>query len=98
MTNWPPRILPRLQMPPSYRLGAVWRHGRVIFRVLRAEGVEPRHEHGKLVTPIDLTAHVEIAEHAGRSDGADIEMCRIGRRLGEGHEAAHHLAALVVEP
>src|SRR5215510_1960347 len=35
----------RHQMPPSYRLRAVRRHGRVVFRVLGAEGVEPRHKH-----------------------------------------------------
>ena len=51
--------------------------------MLRPERVEPRHQRGKLLAPVDLLAHVEVAEHARGRDGADIELSRIGRCLGE---------------
>src|SRR5215813_11734224 len=61
-----------------------------------AELVEPAHQRRELRAPVDLFSPIEIAEHAGRGEGADIEPGRVGRRLGERREAADDLAALVV--
>src|SRR5215470_6418514 len=49
----------------SHTLRCLRRHCCIKLRMLGPKGVEPWHQFGKIAAPGDLTAQVEVAEHAG---------------------------------